>query len=74
VFHLACILQSDLNNIWKQFTYLHEVWCQCHATTGDYMLCPEKKWHFFVTLFNQECKFYFSIYHKNEAELQSEHN
>jgi len=42
VFHLACILQSDLNNIWKQFTYLHEVWCQFHATTGDYMLCPEK--------------------------------
>ena len=54
VFHLACILRSDLNNVWKQFTYLHEIWYQCHAARGDYMLCLEKL-GIFVTLFSQEC-------------------
>jgi len=56
---LACILLSALYKVWKQFTYLHEIWCQCHAIRSDYMLCLEKL-GILVTLFTQRCEFEFS--------------
>lgn len=59
VFHLACLLRPGLNNVWKQFTYLHEIWRQCHATTGDYMFCPEK-FGIFVTIVTHDWEFDFS--------------